>query len=87
MDKNTIIQGVIGLLLAGLGSAIGWLFNSITELKHNVDIINVQVQQNSGELNDIWGKYNEAQKGELMKQKTFYDFQIEYYKNLNNATK
>jgi hypothetical protein len=81
MDKNTIVQGIIGLLLAGLGSAIGWLFSSISDLKHNQDIIKVRVEQNVGELKDIWGKYNEAQKLEFVKQKAFYDFQIEYYKN------
>ena len=81
MDKNTIVQGIIGLLLAGLGSAIGWLFSSITELKHNQDIINVHVNQNVSELNDVWGKYNESQKAEYEKQKAFYVFQIEYYKN------
>lgn len=83
MDKNTIVQGIIGLLLAGLGSAIGWLFNSIGELKHNVDIINVEVKQNRTELNDIWTKYNKEQDLKLKQMQAFYEFQIEYYKNLN----
>lgn len=83
MDKNTIVQGIIGLLLAGLGSAIGWLFNSIGDLKHNVDIINVEVKQNGSELEDIWGKYNKEQDLKLKQMQVFYEFQIEYYKNLN----
>ena len=72
----------------GLGSAIGWLFNSISELKHNQDIINVEVQQNASELNDIWNKYNDEQRQKMGEIAKFYEFQleykndqIEYYKN------
>lgn len=59
MDKNSIIQAIIGLIIAGLGSCIGWLFNSISELKHNQDITIIKVEQNKEEISGSWAYIDE----------------------------
>ena len=87
MDKNTIVQGVITLLIMGLGTSIGWLFSSITELQHKVDIMDVHIKQADSELNDIWSNYNEQQRQHSIDGVTFYNYQIEILKDKINRTK
>ena len=76
MDQGKIIDLVMGLMTALIIGAIRYLFTSISDLKHNQDIMGVQVNQNTSELNDIWTKYNlDVEKREVEMNKEF-DFAL-----------
>ena len=76
MDKNTIIQAVIGLVTMVLIGCMGWLFTSISESKHNDDIQNVHLEYIRKSDNKQWdmfdvltGKYIEQLLGENQRLK------------------
>lgn len=76
MDQGKVIDLVMGLVSAMIIGAIGLLFTSIADLKHNQDIMGVQVDQNTSELGDLWSKYNQdIEKREIEMNKEF-DFAL-----------
>lgn len=72
MDRNTIIQSVIGLITLAMGSAVGFLFTSIGELKHGQDTMQKDVDFHTSQLADIWGKYNTEQEQKVIFLENYY---------------
>jgi hypothetical protein len=77
VDKNTIIQAIIGLITLGISSVLGVAFSTITELKHEQDLMTVKVQQAESQLVDLWHKYNKAQEDQLQFMQLYYTDRIE----------
>jgi hypothetical protein len=82
MDSNTIIQSVGGLITLALSSVVGVAFSTITDLKHEQDLMTVKVEQAEGQLVDLWLKYNKAQDDQLKFMQMYYIDRIEIEKRI-----
>lgn len=76
MDKNTIVQLVIGLIVTAIVGAISYMFTSISDLKHNQDTMGVEVRQGKGERSDLWDKHNARIEQDERALTMFYEFQL-----------
>ena len=82
MDKNTIVQIVIGVVLSGIGYILGMAFDTIRELKHEQDMMTVKVEQAQSELRDLWGKYNQALSDQVSFMQLYYEDRINIEKRI-----
>jgi len=76
MDQGKIVDLVMGLISALIIGGMVFLFTSIADLKHNQDIMGVQVKQNRSELDDIWLKYNERDRNEKAEMNQEFEFAL-----------
>lgn len=78
MDKNAIIQSVMGAVIVG---SLAYVFSSIGTLKHNQDTqtsqTNTRMEQVESEQKDIWNKYNSDDKQKDAFVKMFYTEKID----------
>lgn len=73
MDKNAIIQIVMGAVMSIVLGCMGWVFQKLQDLEHeqvlHVTQANNRLDQAESERKDIWGHYNDelVQKFNFMK--------------------
>jgi len=76
MNGSKIIDIIMGLIIAAITGAVGYLFTSIADLKHNQDQTLIKVEQNRGELDDVWSKYNKNEEDEKIEMQKEFDFAL-----------